>query len=57
MSGAACWFWSLMVVACLAWYSIITCLVTYRGIVDIRGMLARLRQDHSGAGDEGREAP
>lgn len=46
MSGASHWFWSLMALACLVWYSTITFLVAYRGAIDIRGMLARLRQGH-----------
>lgn len=46
MSGASHWFWSLTALACFVWYSTITFLVAYRGAIDIRGMLARLRQGH-----------
>jgi len=44
MNGASHWFWSLIVLACLVWYSTIVFFVTYRGAIDIRGMLARLKQ-------------
>ncbi len=44
MSAAAHWFWGLTALACLIWYSTITFLVAYRGVVDIRGMLGRLQQ-------------
>jgi hypothetical protein len=44
MSAAAHWFWGLTTLACLVWYSTITFLVAYRGVIDIRGMLGRLRQ-------------
>ncbi|MCC6490029.1 MAG: hypothetical protein IT364_21260 [Candidatus Hydrogenedentes bacterium] len=44
MNGATQWFWSIIVLACLVWYSTMVLFVTYRGAVDIRGMLARLKQ-------------
>ncbi len=44
MSGASHWLWTLIVVACLVWYSSMVFFVAFRGAIDIRGMLARLRQ-------------
>ena len=44
MSTVTHWFWGLTSIACLVWYSTMTFLVAYRGVVDIRGMLGRLRQ-------------
>ena len=38
-------FWILIVAACLVWYSTMTILVAFRGILDISGMLKRLRQN------------
>lgn len=37
------WFWGLLLVAVMAWYSIITVYIAVRGSLDIRGMLKRLR--------------
>jgi len=37
------WFWFLLMVAALAWYSTVTVYVAFRGVLDIRGMLRRLR--------------
>jgi len=54
MSAGTHWFWSLTALACVAWYSTITFLVAYRGGIDIRGMLERLRQ---GQLDDERDAP
>ncbi|MCX7427362.1 MAG: hypothetical protein NTW96_17245 [Planctomycetia bacterium] len=36
------WFWWLMTMACVVWYSTITVYVAIRGAVDIKTMLARL---------------
>ncbi len=36
------WFWWLLVMACLLWYSSITLYVAYRGARDIRDMFKRL---------------
>jgi hypothetical protein len=36
------WFWWVLVVACLVWYSTITVYVSIRGVKDIREMLDRL---------------
>ena len=44
MNLTAHWFWNLIALACLVWYSTMTFLVAYRGVTDIRGMLGRLRQ-------------
>ena len=44
MNGSGHWFWTLVTVACLLWYSTITVYVAFRGVFDIRFMLARLRQ-------------
>jgi len=35
-------FWWLITMACLAWYSTVTVYVAIKGIADIRNMLARL---------------
>ncbi|HPM23906.1 MAG TPA: hypothetical protein PLP66_08355 [Phycisphaerae bacterium] len=44
------WFWGLLLLACLVWYSTVTVYVAIRGAVDIRQMLARLaalkREEH-----------
>jgi hypothetical protein len=44
MNTAAQWFWGITTLACLIWYSTMTFLVAYRGVIDIRDMLGRLRQ-------------
>lgn len=49
MNGNIHWFWALVVLACLLWYSVMTVYVAVMGFFDIRGMLARLRE---GAGDD-----
>jgi hypothetical protein len=36
------WFWGLLTIACLAWYSTITIYVSIKGAGDIRDMLRRL---------------
>jgi hypothetical protein len=38
------WFWGLLTLACLLWYSTITIYVTVKGVGDIREMLRRLSQ-------------
>ena len=43
------WFWTLVMVTCLVWYSVVTIYVAIKGAADIRSMLARL--------DELREPP
>jgi hypothetical protein len=42
MSGH--WFWWLLLVACLVWYSTVTVYVAIRGAIDIKQMLRRLRE-------------
>jgi hypothetical protein len=36
------WFWGMMTLACLIWYSTITIYVAIKGIGDIRNMLRKL---------------
>jgi len=36
------WFWGMMTIACLVWYSTITVYVAIRGVGDIRSMLRKL---------------
>jgi hypothetical protein len=36
------WFWWLLTVACVVWYSTITVYVAIRGAADIKSMLKRL---------------
>lgn len=36
------WFWGLLLLACIVWYSTVTVYVAIRGAVDIKHMLARL---------------
>ena len=40
------WFWWLLTMACLVWYSTITVYVAIKGARDIRGMLERLSSQH-----------
>jgi hypothetical protein len=39
------WFWYLLTIACIVWYSTITIYVAFRGSFDIKNMLARLAKD------------
>jgi hypothetical protein len=41
------WFWWLMTMACVVWYSTITVYVAIRGAVDIKTMLARLDRNET----------
>ena len=36
------WFWWLLTIACVVWYSTITVYVAIKGVTDIRTMLSRL---------------
>jgi hypothetical protein len=36
------WFWLIMTIACVVWYSTITIYVAIKGAADIKHMLARL---------------
>jgi hypothetical protein len=47
------WFWFLLTIACLAWYSLITIYVAVRGTVDVKTMLARLSGEGKGQDGEG----
>ena len=38
------WFWGLLTIACLVWYSTITIYVSIKGAGDIRDMLRRLAE-------------
>ena len=40
------WFWGLLMLAVLVWYSTITIYVAVRGSFDIRDMLRRLGDRH-----------
>jgi hypothetical protein len=41
------WFWWVLSMACVVWYSTITIYVSIRGVRDIRGMLGRLARRHA----------
>ncbi len=41
------WFWWLMTMLCVAWYSTITVYVAIKGVADIKQMLARLAAKQS----------
>lgn len=41
------WFWFLLLIATLVWYSTVTVYVAVRGALDIRGMLQRLRDENA----------
>lgn len=45
------WFWLVLAVACVAWYSTITVFVAFKGVHDIREMLSNLSGQ---AGEEDR---
>jgi hypothetical protein len=36
------WFWAILTIACVVWYSTITIYVAVKGAIDIKQMLARL---------------
>jgi hypothetical protein len=36
------WFWGVLTLVCLAWYSTITVYIAIKGVGDIRSMLRRL---------------
>lgn len=36
------WFWYLLTLACVIWYSTITVYVAIKGVVDIKNMLKQL---------------
>ena len=39
------WFWFLLMIAVLVWYSTITVYVSIRGVFDIKHMLRRLEKN------------
>jgi hypothetical protein len=39
------WFWWLLTMACIVWYSTVTVYVSIKGIADIKNMLARLSEN------------
>ena len=43
MNAAGHGFWYALTIACVVWYSTITVYVAFKGVIDIRGMLERLR--------------
>ena len=52
------WFWLLLTIACIVWYSTITVYVGFKGYADIKQMLARLsatEPQRQGETDEGRD--
>jgi len=54
MMNLARWFWWLLTVAVVLWYSTVTLYVAIRGVLDIKYMLARLAaqrdEDHDRTG-------
>ena len=44
---SAHWFWLLLTVAVMVWYSTITVYVAYKGAHDIKHMLRNLKDDHA----------
>jgi hypothetical protein len=42
MNPAGHWFWWIMMLAVLAWYSTITVYVSFKGVFDIKHMLREL---------------
>jgi len=47
------WFWWLMTMACVGWYSTVTVYVAIKGTADIKHMLARLSAKHAQTSAEG----
>ena len=42
------WFWLLLTIACVVWYSTITVYVGIRGALDIKNMLQQLAERSEG---------
>lgn len=40
------WFWEAVAIGCLLWYVFATVYIAIRGVADIRGMLANLREEN-----------
>jgi hypothetical protein len=51
------WFWWLLAVACIVWYSTITVYVAYRGFFDIKRMLKNLSATEEHPEDAGKPEP
>ncbi len=55
------WFWWLLTMACVAWYSTITVYVAVKGLKDIKNMLRRLSVKNAertpDGGNEGHSHP
>jgi len=49
------WFWFLLTILCVLWYSTITVYVAIRGSVDIKQMLTRLSDNSSESSDPASE--
>lgn len=45
---SAHWFWWLLTMACVVWYSLVTVYVAIRGTIDIHTMLSRLSAENRG---------
>lgn len=41
------WFWGLLALGVLAWYTTVTVYVGYKGAIDIKHMLRDLAADHA----------
>src|SRR5690242_12890389 len=52
MSDVERWFWLVLLVACLVWYSTITIYVAVQGYYDIRQMLSALGAERPTASDD-----
>ena len=46
------WFWWLLTMACVVWYSTVTVYVSIKGVADIKQMLARLSANRANSNDE-----
>ncbi|MGO8748395.1 MAG: hypothetical protein ACLQNE_20670 [Thermoguttaceae bacterium] len=46
------WFWLLLVLVCVGWYSTITFYVAVRGFLDIKHMLKRLADQQEPADEK-----
>jgi hypothetical protein len=47
------WFWLSLTIACIVWYSTVTIYVAFKGIADIKQMLARLSDKRASEEREG----
>jgi hypothetical protein len=46
------WFWLSITIACIVWYSTVTIYVAFKGVADIKQMLARLATEAQRHGEE-----